>query len=113
MKENFWGTKTTTTCAARLVVRMPTNEVKWLVFENTKEHDHDNVKTKIQPEVRKKVETLQGRNLKPATIAEILDVELGSDAPKQNQIYNIIRQTKTRDKANYYLSVSDMAEWVG
>lgn len=132
VKENHWGTTSTVLrkkcvnrymrctrthykgpeCAARLVVRMPTDDVKWLVFENNKAHDHNEVKTKIQPEVRKKVETLQSRNLKPATIAEILDVEFGSDAPKQNQIYNIIRQTKKLNKANYS-SVSDVAEWVG
>lgn len=77
---------------------MPTDEVKWIVYENSGKNDHNTVKIKIQPDVLQIVEMLQAR--KSEKNNKILDVEFGSDAPKQNQIYNIVRQTKKQTEGN-------------
>lgn len=74
VKKNNWGTKTTIQrkkcdirymrctkvhykgpeCEARLVVRMPNDDAKWLIFTNGKKHTCGEIQNKIQPEIRKK-----------------------------------------------------------
>lgn len=97
-------------CAARLLCRMSKTEKTWVIFSNRKEHTHNDIGNKIQPEIRKKVALYRQKRVPPKKTFDLAKAEFGEDAPTMGQIYNLIRVEDGKEKKSFTV-VGDVADW--
>lgn len=97
-------------CAARIVVRMPKDELKWIVQSNRLAHTHELINNKPLPELRKKVTIMRRQRIPPSKAHGLLQEELGEDAPAINQIYHLFRVADNAERRKF-TNLGQLVDW--